>query len=85
MFVPASSFDKLRIERVIPLDAYAREQYGAPGWIEGELGHEFDTGSPILPGHYPYRGYRYQGPDVRAMPSSDTNRLKKQLRQVKRG
>lgn len=87
MFVPATSFAKLLIQRIIPLDAYAREEYGEPGWIEDALGMEFDTGEPIpkrgTPEYNKYRGYRYPGPDVRVMPSSDTNRLKKQLRQVK--
>lgn len=91
MFVPATSFDKLSITRVIPIDAYAREQYGEPGWIESELGVEFDTGLPVprrgAPGwaeaYKKYRGYRYSGPDVRSMASSEVNRLKKQLRQVK--
>lgn len=92
IFVPASSFDKLSILRVIPIDAYAREVYGAPGWIEQELGLEFDTGEPIPPigqkgwaeAWKKYKGYRYPGPDVRTMSSTDVTRLKKQLRQVKR-
>jgi hypothetical protein len=92
MFVPAASFDKLTIQRVIPIDAYARETYGQPGWIEEDLGVEFDTGNPIVrqgtPGwveaYKKYKGYRYPGPDVRMMPSADVARLKKQLRQVKR-
>ncbi len=92
MFVPASSFDKLTIQRVIPIDAYAREEYGEPGWIEDSLGTEFDTGEPIVQRGRPgwaeaqqkYRGYRYPGPDVRRMPPADVARLKKQLRQVKR-
>ena len=81
MFVPASSFDKLRVKRVIPLDAYARETYGEPGWIESGLGVEFDTGQPIMAR---YKGYRYAGPDVRVMPAADVERLKKDLRRVKR-
>lgn len=91
LFVPATSFGKLTIQRVIPLDAYAREKYGEPGWIEQSLEVEFDTGKPIprpgTPGWAEvwkkYRGYRYPGPDVRKMPTADVNRLKKQLRQVK--
>jgi len=82
MFVPAASFGKLRILRVIPLDAYAREVYGEPGWIEDSLGVEFDTGQPIARGQK-YRGYRYPGQDVRQMPAADVERLKRQLRQVK--
>lgn len=92
MFVPASSFGKLAVRRVIPIDAYAREKYGEPGWVEGDLGVEFDTGDPIVrrgqPGwvesHRKYKNYRYPGPDVRSMSAADVARLKKQLRQVKR-
>lgn len=84
MFVPATSFNRLKIERVIPIDAYCREEFGAPGWIESELGREFDTGNPLPPGHSPYRGYRYPGPDVRTMPAAEANRLKKDLRKAKR-
>ncbi len=91
MFVPATSFNKLAIQRVIPIDAYARENYGEPGWIESSLGVEFDTGDPIVEPGRPgwaeaqkkYRGYRYSGPDVRTMPPADAARLKKQLRRVK--
>jgi hypothetical protein len=82
MFVPASSFDKLTVERVIPLDAYAREHYGEAGWIETNLGVAFDTGEP-LPKHARFPGYRYPGPDVRNMAADEIARLKKQLRQVK--
>jgi hypothetical protein len=82
MFVPATSFSKLTIQRVIPLDAYAREEFGEPGWIEDALGVEFDTGNPISRGQR-YPGYRYPGPDVRNMPAGDAARLKKQLKQVK--
>jgi hypothetical protein len=80
IFVPASSFDKLTIERVIPIDAYAREEYGEPGWIESALGVEFDTGAPV---EKTYRGYRYAGHDVRTMPADEVAKLKKQMRQAK--
>ena len=83
MFVPATSFGKLTILRVVPIDALAREEYGEPGWVEGTLGFEFDTGEPI-PRHARYPGYRYQGPDVRAMPTAEANRLKKQASQARR-
>jgi hypothetical protein len=74
-FIHADDFDKVRVNRVIPLDAHAREEYGSPGWIEEHHGTAFDTGAPIeSPGmgapvsaYYPYRGYRYDGPDVRDM------------------
>ena len=87
MFVPATSFDKLKVLRVIPIDAYAREEYGGAGWIEEELGVAFDTGEPFPGKEHQwgslYKGYRYPGPDVRRMPSSDANRLKKDLKKVK--
>lgn len=83
LFVPATSFGKVTVVRVIPLDAYAREQYGEPGWIESRLGVEFDTGLPLPPRNQfgKYRPYRYSGPDVRAMTAAETSHLKKQLRQ----
>lgn len=92
MFVPTTSFDKLTIRRVIPIDAYCREEYGEPGWIEQSLGVEFDTGKPIVElGHRgwaeawkKYKRYHYPGPDVRVMASADVAELKKQLRQAKR-
>lgn len=88
-FIPAASFSKLRLLRVIPLDAYARETFsGAPGWVETALGVAFDTGEPLpKPGwnapvsaHYPFRGYRYPGPDVREMSREQVAGLKGQMR-----
>lgn len=82
MFVPAEHFDKLRLHRVIPVDAHARETYGTHGWIEQHHGSEFDTGREIkqpgfnapLSAHYPFKErvhepvtWRYPGPDVRDM------------------
>lgn len=89
MFVPADAFDKLEVLRVIPLDAYAREHYGVPGWVEEATGQEFDTGNPVpRPGinesrwevYQKYRNYQYPGPDVRQMPKEEVSRLKGQLR-----
>jgi hypothetical protein len=86
VFIPATSFDKLTLKRVIPLDAWCREEFGEYGWIEGEDLQEFDTGKPI-PRNYGERnslpGYRYTGPDVRDMPAADIARLKEQLKRVK--
>jgi hypothetical protein len=83
-FVPGSHFHRLHVNRVIPLDAYAREEFGEHGWIESHHGTEFDTGNPIP---HPYQGspfkewnepshYRYPGPDVRDMPKEETDRHK---------
>ena len=92
LFVPATSFDKIKIKRVIPIDAYAREEYGGWGWVERAVGRTFDTGEPIeeppfnspLSAHYPNKGYRYPGPDVRKMPAGKVNQLKKDLREALR-
>jgi len=83
MFVPASAYEKLDILRVIPIDAYAREQFSMYGWIEGELKEEFDTGKQITNQHARFPNYKYDGPDVRSMPSAEVTRLKKQLKKVK--
>jgi GNAT superfamily N-acetyltransferase/8-oxo-dGTP pyrophosphatase MutT (NUDIX family) len=86
MFVPSTSFDKLKVLRVIPLDAYCREEFKEYGWIEGDLGREFDTGKEI-PEKYSERkklpGYKYTGPDVRDMPAAEIAKLKKDLKTVK--
>lgn len=90
LFVPAASFYKLHLERVIPLDAYAREQFNEPGWIEEALGLSFDTGEPLpRPGSADWahlrkllRGYRYDGPDVRDMADASVAELKRQLRRA---
>jgi 8-oxo-dGTP pyrophosphatase MutT (NUDIX family)/GNAT superfamily N-acetyltransferase len=67
-FLPAAHFDKIKLNRVIPLDAHVREKYGAHGWIEEHHGTKFDTGEPIASRPiYPFRGYKYTGPDVRQM------------------
>jgi hypothetical protein len=52
---------------------------GSHGLLEEHHGTTFDSGSPIKsPGfgdpvsaHYPFRGYRYSGPDVRDMPPEE--------------
>lgn len=90
LFVPATSFDKVEVVRVIPIDAWAREQYNDYGWVESALGRTFDTGEPIVepgwnqPRKRPFPGgYRYPGPDVREMPASESSRLRKDLRGAK--
>jgi len=90
LFVPATSFDKIKVKRVIPIDAYAREEYGEHGWVESAVGREFDTGETIplngwgLPPRNAFPGYRYPGPDVRKMPAGKVNQLKKDLREALR-
>lgn len=91
-FLPADRFDEARILRVIPLDAYAREEYGGYGWIEDTLGTTFDTDEPIpLMGFgttweqlYPFKGWRYSGPDVRSMSSAEHARHEQRAQQAAR-
>lgn len=63
VFVPAKYYNELQIVRVIPLDAWCREEYGTYGWTEGYFETTFDTNEPIvlppserLPGPYRYPG-----------------------------
>jgi hypothetical protein len=81
VFIPADQFDKLKVNRVLPLDAYAREMYGSHGWIERNHGHEFDTGNPIKadPWGSPFKGYSYDT-DTRQMPQDEVKRLKQHFR-----
>lgn len=77
-FIPNHLFNKIKVNRVIPLDAHAREKHGMHGWIEGVAGREFDTGKPT-PKHfdgYNFRGYKYNGKDVRHMSPEETGKLK---------
>jgi hypothetical protein len=85
-FIPAENFDQVKINRVIPLDAYGREHYQDHGWIESGLGTTFDTDESIPPNPLsrdqpynptPLKGYRYTGPDVRDMSTTETNRHKR--------
>ena len=77
IFVPADQFDKLKVNRVVPLDAIAREDYGSHGWIEGSHGHEFDTGKEITAkGHErPFRDYKYDK-DARNMSRDEVRRIR---------
>lgn len=91
-FIPGRDFDKIKVHRVIPLDAHVREQYGAHGWIEEHHGTTFDTGEKIKPpsgsmeSHYPFKDftdfnnakntYHYDGPDVRDMSPEEHERHK---------
>lgn len=90
LFVPASLFGYVKVARVIPLDAYAREHFGTHGWIEEWTGREFDTKNVIprrgSPGfsQCPFRGYKYPGPDVREMPLPEVQRLKRDLQTFRR-
>ena len=63
-FIPAEHFDKAKVARVIPTDAYAREHYSDYGWAETHQGKTFDTGAPIATRTTnidPLPGYKYDG------------------------
>ena len=77
IFVPADQFDKLKVHRVVPLDAIAREEYGEHGWIEDAHGHEFDTGNEITSKAWerPFKDYRYDK-DARNMSPDEVKRIK---------
>ena len=81
LFVPASSYGKLRVRRVIPLDAWCREWFGSYGWVERWHERAFDTGEAIDTSAWPspVKGYRYTGPDVRQMPMQQVRRSKRDL------
>ena len=86
-FVPATEFDRLRMVRVIPLDAYCREVYGGWGWSESDLETTFDTFEPIgvkeLNNYYLWRGYRYPG-DARSTDPGWQDAYKKRIQKWRR-
>lgn len=65
-YVPADQYHQLQVKRTIPIDAYSREHYNEPGWVEGDSGHDFQSGLPLepAPGGYHKRNWdgKYQYP-----------------------
>lgn len=80
VFVPASQFHKINVTRVMPIDAWCREEFGAYGWFERAAGFEFDTGEAITAKDWetPFRGWRYPD-DVRTMSAEEVRVLKKRF------
>ncbi len=80
VFIPASQFDKVKISRVVPLDAIARETYGLHGWIETSHGSEFDSGNEITAKGWeqPFKDYRYPH-DVREMSREEILQYRKRF------
>jgi DNA topoisomerase-1 len=82
-FIPADKFDDVKVKRVLPVDAFARETYNDFGWVESTLGSKFDDGSPVpeISMFHPVEqlppNWRYEGPDVRDMTPDEVKRLKK--------
>lgn len=63
-FIPGEQLGQATVSRVIPTDAWVRENYHAPGWLEEHAGKAFDTGEPV-DHRTQYPDYHYDGPDVR--------------------
>ena len=85
-FIPGEQMHQATVSRVMPSDAWVRERYGEPGWVESHHGTEFDTGKEI-PSHYQpgqFRGYTYTGPDVREFTPEQHGEHMKRLRSYRR-
>jgi len=90
LFLPAEHFDKAKIERVLPLDAFAREVFKDYGWTETHFETTFDTNEPIemrvrhtLPMSKPPPGWHFRG-DVRTMSPAWVKQYKKRVRDYAR-
>jgi len=84
-FIPSHLHDQIKLHRVIPLDAHAREQYGSHGWVEGAAGKEFDTGNPVdRNNRAAFKGYTYSGKDVRDMSPDEAGSLKQHFKQAQK-
>lgn len=64
-YVLATDYNKLRLVRVVPLDAHCREEFDDWGWTEQFFETTFDTFEAIsseqMNDHYRWRGYHYPG------------------------
>jgi hypothetical protein len=81
IFIPADQFGKLKVNRVVPLDAIARETYRQHGWIEYSHGHEFDTGKEITAKNheYPFKDWTYDK-DTRNMSPDEVKQIKQHFK-----
>lgn len=89
VYVLAEDYDKIRITRVIAIDAYARERFGDWGWTEEEFGTLHETGEPLPPkepGQWfsrPPAG-AYTAPDVRSRPKAWQDEYRKRVIKFRR-
>lgn len=67
-FITPDQYDKIKVKRTIPIDAFAREQYGESGWVESHHGEDFETGEKFtdkrpmgLDVYKKTPGYKYPG------------------------
>lgn len=91
-FIPGEHLAQAHVSRVIPVDAYVRERFHEPGWVEDHHGTKFDTGEPIKRGPWgmPERGtipadYHYEGPDVRDFSPQQHQEHVRRLRAYEKG
>jgi hypothetical protein len=79
-FVDAEHFNLIKITRVIPIDAWAREHYGSHGWIEQARRIAYDTDEPITTKGWetPFQGWKYPG-DLRQAPAGEIRKLQRQF------
>lgn len=89
IFIPSEYFDKIKVHRVIPTDAHAREINGDDyGPFEEAILEEFDTGKPItnMVGETfkvpkaTFRNYKYSGKDARKMSSDEIKQIKQHFK-----
>lgn len=86
VYIPATLYSRIRLIRVMPLDAHCREAFGDYGWVEASDGVTFDTEEPIPNEPYrpgKFRGWRYQS-DARRTDSGWQARYKKRVEKYRR-
>ena len=79
-FINGVDFDKLNVDRVLPVDEWVRETYGEHGWVESYNGTTVDgkviAGNEMRP--FP-KGYKYTGADVRDMTADQVKELNRRF------
>lgn len=87
-FIDAEHIGKVEVPRVMPTDAWVREKYREPGWVEDQLDSAFDTGEKFerswgVPTKK-FEDYTYDGPDVREFTPEQHKEHVSRLRQYKK-
>jgi hypothetical protein len=69
VLVKASAYSRLKVLRVVPLDAHCREVFGERGWTEDSFGTDFRSGEKLSDerARGEMRDYHYAG-DARTEP-----------------
>lgn len=61
ILVKADAYPRLKLMRVVPLDAHARETYGEPGWTETFFDKDYRTDDKPPSERGALKGWKYQG------------------------